>query len=351
MLSGADGALCHPLTALRRRAPANVRTSQRLRPAIRPDPTPLTADPLIEEHEITLHGNAISYRRGGRGPKLVLLHGIASNNHTWDAVIGSLATTHDVIAPDLVGHGLSAKPMGDYSIGGYATVIRDLLLALDAQRVTLVGHSLGGGIAMQLLHMAPELVGRLVLVSSGGLGRDLGAVLRAASLPGAPLVIRAATSAPAQLAGRAAKGLLDIVGVELPTDATEGLDGFASLHDPDAREAFLNTVRASTGLGGQRVSAVDKLYLMRGCPLLTIWGARDAIIPVQHAYEVQALVPDMHLRIIEQAGHFPHVDAPREFGDFLRAFEAATTPSELTLESLAEILREETDEPELTGTA
>ncbi|MBO9532927.1 MAG: alpha/beta fold hydrolase [Solirubrobacteraceae bacterium] len=309
----------------------------------------MTAEPLIEEREITLHGNAVAYRRGGRGPTMVLLHGIASNNHTWDAVIGELAKTHDVIAPDLIGHGQSAKPMGDYSIGGYATVIRDLLLALEAERVLLVGHSLGGGIAMQLLHMAPDLVGRLVLVSSGGLGRDLGAVLRAASLPGAPLVIRAATSVPAQLAGRAAKGLLDVVGLELPTDAAEGLDGFASLHDPDAREAFLNTVRASTGLGGQRVSAVDKLYLMRGCPLLTIWGERDAIIPVQHAYEVQALVPDMHLHIVPTAGHFPHVDEPDLFCTYLRAFEEATAPSELTLESLGEILRDETDEPELTG--
>ncbi len=306
----------------------------------------------IEDHEITLHGNVVTYRRGGQGPQLVLLHGIASNNHTWDSVIGDLALTHDVIAPDLIGHGRSAKPMGDYSIGGYATVIRDLLLALDAQRVTLVGHSLGGGIAMQLLHLAPELVGRLVLVGSGGLGRDLGAVLRAASLPGAPLAIRAATSAPAQLAGRTVRGLLDVVGLELPTDAAEGLEGLASLHDPDAREAFLNTVRASTGLGGQRVSAVDKLYLMEGCPLLTIWGARDTIIPVQHAYEVQELVPGMRLEIIDAAGHFPHVDAPQEFVEFIRDFEATSTVSELTLERLADVIRDTTpDAPEAASAA
>lgn len=303
------------------------------------------AKPIVENREVNLHGNVVAYRAGGSGPPMVLLHGIASNNRTWDPVIEQLAQTHSVIAPDLIGHGLSAKPMADYSIGGYASIVRDLLLALKIERFTLVGHSLGGGIAMQLLHMAPDLVGRIVLVDSGGLGRGLGMALRAASLPGAPLFIRAVTSGPSQMAGRGAKRLLDRAGVKLPTDATEGLAGFASLRDPGAREAFLNTVHASTGLGGQRVSAVDKLYLMEGCPALVIWGEKDSIIPVRHAYEAQELVPDMTVAIIAGAGHFPHVDEPGQFIKLIGDFEDSTEPSEITLETLGGAMRDATPEP------
>ncbi len=302
--------------------------------------------PRIEDCEINLHGNVMAYRHGGTGPEMVLLHGIASNNRTWDPVIEELAKTHHVIAPDLIGHGLSAKPMADYSIGGYAAAVRDLLLALEVERFTLVGHSLGGGIAMQLLHMAPELVGRIVLVDSGGLGRGLGVPLRAASLPGAPLFIRTVASHPAQFAGRNLRRVLDRAGVHLPTDVTEGLAGFASLRDPGARAAFLNTVRASTSLGGQRVSAVDKLYLMEGCPALTIWGANDSIIPVRHAYEAMELVPDMVLAVVADAGHFPHVDAPEQFVKLVLDFEESTPLSKITLESLGETMRDAVPEPE-----
>lgn len=304
---------------------------------------------LVEDKEISLHGNVISYRHGGEGPPMVLLHGIASNNRTWDPVIETLARTHEVIAPDLIGHGRSAKPMADYSIGGYAAVVRDLLLALEVDRFTLVGHSLGGGIAMQLLHMSPEMVARLVLVDSGGLGRGLGVALRAASLPGSPLFLRAVASTPAQRAGRTIDRVLRAGGVKLPTDLTAGFTGIASLAEPGARAAFLNTVRASTGLGGQRVSAVDRLYLLNGCPALTIWGDQDKIIPVSHAYEAQELVPEMVLAIVAGAGHFPHIDAPEQFVALVTDFEDGTQPSTITLESLAESMREGAPEPEVVA--
>lgn len=309
-------------------------------------PAKRKAKSVIQEREINLHGHVMAYRHGGTGPQMVLLHGIASNNRTWDPVIEQLAATHEVIAPDLIGHGRSAKPMADYSIGGYAAAVRDLLLALEVERFTLVGHSLGGGIALQLLHMAPELVGRIVLVDSGGLGRGLGMPLRAASLPGAPLFIRTVTSPASQVAVRRVGWLLKRAGVKLPTDVTEGLAGFASLQDAGAREAFLNTVHASTSLGGQRVSAVDKLYLMDGCPSLTIWGDKDSIIPVKHAYEVMELVPEMVLAIVAGAGHFPHVDAPEHFIKLIRDFEESTPLSEITLETLGETMRDAVPDPE-----
>jgi pimeloyl-ACP methyl ester carboxylesterase len=292
------------------------------------------AAPLIEDREVTVHGNVVGYRAGGSGPAMVLLHGIASNARTWDPVIEELARDHAIVAPDLSGHSRLEQVVGDFSIGGYASLVRDFLMSLGMARVTLVGHSLGGGIALQLLHMAPELVARLVLVDSGGLGTGLGAPLRAASLPGAPLFIRAATSSPTQAAARMAQRMIDRAGVRLSTDMREGMRGFSTLHDPAARQAFVDTARASTGLRGQQVSAVNKLYLMAGVPLLTIWGEHDTLIPIRHAHAAAKLLPHMQLAVIAGAGHFPHVDDPAQFTELIRGFEQRTQASTLTLEEL-----------------
>src|SRR6476646_4303790 len=135
--------------------------------------------------EIELHGQRVTYRQLGSGPAIVLIHGITSSSRTWRAVLGGLAERHTVIAPDLLGHGDSGKPRGDDALGAYASAVRDLMAVLGVPRATIVGHSLGGGIAMQFAYQFPERLERLVLVSSGGLGREVHLVLRAATLPGA----------------------------------------------------------------------------------------------------------------------------------------------------------------------
>ena len=122
---------------------------------------------------ITLHGHRVSYRCGGEGPLLVLIHGITSSSASWEAVLPELAEHFTILAPDLLGHGQSDKPAGDYSLGSHACLVRDLMLTLGHERATVAGHSLGGGVAMQVAYQFPELVGRLALVSSGGLGREL----------------------------------------------------------------------------------------------------------------------------------------------------------------------------------
>ncbi len=143
----------------------------------------------METKEITLHGHRVFYRSAGRGPVLVLVHGITSTSGTWSNVLPYLGERFTVIAPDLLGHGESAKPRGDYSLGAYAVSVRDLLIALGHHRVTVVGHSLGGGIAMQFAYEYPVFSERLVVVSSGGLGREVHPLLRAATLPGSELVL------------------------------------------------------------------------------------------------------------------------------------------------------------------
>src|SRR3954453_19428567 len=149
------------------------------------------------EHEtIKLHGHLVSYQRAGWGPLLVLVHGIAGSSDTWNDVIEPLAERYTVVAPDLLGHGESAKPRGDYSLGAYASGIRDLLTALGHDRATVVGHSLGGGVAMQFSYQFPERTERLALISSGGLGEEVHALLRAATLPGSEIVLPLLASRP-----------------------------------------------------------------------------------------------------------------------------------------------------------
>ena len=149
--------------------------------------TPMSGE--IPLQEVTLHGHRVGFRIAGEGPLIVLIHGITSTSDVWLEAMARLAERYTVVAPDLLGHGRSAKPRGDYSLGAYASGARDLLGVLGFERGTVVGHSLGGGIALQFAYQFPEYTERLVLVSSGGLGKEVHPLLRAAALPGAELVL------------------------------------------------------------------------------------------------------------------------------------------------------------------
>ncbi|MCW2951970.1 MAG: alpha/beta hydrolase fold protein [Conexibacter sp.] len=281
----------------------------------------------FELQELTLHGHRIAYRAAGHGPVLVLVHGITSTSATWEAVMPTLAKRFTVIAPDLLGHGGSAKPRGDYSLGAYASGVRDLLLALGHERATFVGHSLGGGVAMQLAYQFPERCERLVLVSSGGLGREVSILLRAATLPGAEIVLPLLVNHYVLDAGRAVGTLLERIGLRAGTDIAQMAHGHASLADRDARAAFVHTLRTIVDAGGQRVNASDRLYLAEQLPFLIVWGERDSVIPVAHGRAAHQLVPSSRLEIFERAGHFPQLDEPARFlhvlEDFVDGTEAA----------------------------
>ena len=146
------------------------------------------ANPLKLRH-INLHGHDVGYRMAGEGPAIVLIHGLTGSSTTGRSIMPELAKHHTVLAPDLLGHGESAKPRGDYSLGAFASGVRDLMVALGIERATVVGHSLGGGVAMQLAYQFPQRCERLVLVASGGLGKEVNPALRAVSLPGSELVL------------------------------------------------------------------------------------------------------------------------------------------------------------------
>jgi pimeloyl-ACP methyl ester carboxylesterase len=295
--------------------------------------------PEIGDDELTMHGHRVRYLQAGEGPVLALIHGITSSADTWKPAMASLCRDHTVIAPDLLGHGASAKPRGDYSLGAYASGVRDLLAVLGHDRVTVVGHSLGGGVALQFAYQFPERTERLALVSSGGLGRDVSILLRAAALPGAELVL------PFLVPGwleRAVDGVSRAgarLGVRPSQDVAELVRGFLSLADAEARAAFLHTLRAVVDPRGQRISGHDRLYLAEHLPTLIVWGARDPIIPAAHGASAHAAMPGSRLEVFEDAGHFPHLDEPVRFVELLREFVAGTAPAELDAETLRAHIR------------
>ncbi|HEY2650490.1 MAG TPA: alpha/beta fold hydrolase [Solirubrobacteraceae bacterium] len=280
---------------------------------------------------VTLHGREVTYLAAGAGPLLLLIHGIGGTFENWQGVIEPLAHRHAILAPDLPGHGGSAPGAGDYSLGALAIGLRDLLLVLGHDRATLVGHSLGGGIAMQLAYQFPQLVERLVLVSSGGLGPEVSPVLRAAALPGADLFI-AATARTATTAGGLVRHGLAAVGFRPSADVAEVARGYASLADSDRRAAFLATLRGVISARGQTVDATDRLYLTAGLPVLIVWGNRDPIIPVRHGQRAHEAIPGSRLEVFDGVGHLPHLEAPGRFVAVLERFLAETEPAQFDSE-------------------
>ena len=280
----------------------------------------------LKPKQLKLHGRMVTYAQEGSGPVLLLIHGMAGTYENWREVIEPLAREHTVIAPDLPGHGTSEPGGGDYSLGSLAAGLRDLLIALGHERATLVGHSLGGGIAMQFAYQFPEITERLVLVSSGGLGPEVSPVLRAAALPGADMFI-AATAGPGQAAGSVLSRGLAAVGLRPNADVAEVARGYASLADPNRRSAFLATLRAVVGTSGQRVHAGDRLYLAEGVPVLIIWGERDSMIPAHHGEHAHEAIAGSFLEIFDGVGHLPQLEAPARFVATLDRFLEATEPA------------------------
>ncbi len=279
---------------------------------------------------LSIHGHKLAYvDTGGDGPVVLLIHGITNSSQTWAPVTERLADSGlRVLAVDLPGHGDSERQRGDHSLGAHASILRDLLGALDVERATVVGHSLGGGVVMQFSYQFPAQVERLALVASGGLGREVNPAIRAATLPFAEQVIGLGASEPVTRTLGSAGNALGRVGIKIGGDFGEIMHGLASLSDRERREAFVRTARSVISPRGQRVSATDKLYLAQDVPTLLVHGGRDSVIPVEHSQAAAELVPSARLEIFERAGHFPHLDEPNRFTATITAFVRDTEPAE-----------------------
>jgi pimeloyl-ACP methyl ester carboxylesterase len=274
---------------------------------------------------LELHGDRIAYRDTGQGPALLLIHGMAGSSDTWREIIPQLSKKFRVIAPDLLGHGMSAKPRGDYSLGAFAVFLRDLLDELGVGRATVIGQSLGGGIAMQFAHQHRDYCERLVLIGSGGLGPELSPLLRFLSAPGAELLLPVVAPQPVLNLGEKLGSWLTSAGIRSPRTG-QMWHAYASLSDAQTRRTFLRTLRSVVDYRGQAVSALNKLHVAADLPTVLIWGDHDRIIPVAHAYAAHDALAGSRLEVIEGVGHFPHVEAPLAVADILEDFIASTTP-------------------------
>ena len=286
-----------------------------------------------EKRDVRLHGHRVVYRIGGGDPSagrpvLLLVHGMAGSSSTWREVMPSLAQRYTVVAPDLPGHGESDKPRQDYSLGAHANVLRDLLIALGIDHATVVGHSLGGGVAMQLAYQHPQYCERLILVASGGLGHDVSWMLRALTFPGVEYLTPVLFPSFVRNAGNAISHRLRSLGLRAPR-IEEQWRSYVSLTDPETRHAFLRTLRAVVDAGGQTVSAHDRLYLTSRLPTLILWGERDRIIPVAHAHDAHAAMPGSRLVLFEESGHFPHTEEPARFVEAIVELVDSTEPMQL----------------------
>jgi len=282
---------------------------------------------MTEMKYMELHGDRIAYQDVGTGDEAVLLiHGMAGSSETWRAVIPQLSRKYRVVAPDLLGHGQSAKPRGDYSLGAFAVWLRDLLDELGISRATIIGQSLGGGVAMQFVYQHPDYCRRLILISSGGLGPDVGWTLRLLSAPGAELILPVIAPRPILTAGNKLRSWFGAAGIRSPRGA-EMWSAYSSLSDAETRQAFLRTLRSVVDHRGQAVSALNRLHMASHLPIMAIWGDQDRIIPVDHAYAAQTARPDSRLEVLEGVGHFPHVERPSEVVDLIEDFINTTSQS------------------------
>jgi pimeloyl-ACP methyl ester carboxylesterase len=286
----------------------------------------------------TIHGYRRAFRVAGSGPALLLIHGVGANSASWEPVHTMLAQRFTVIAPDLLGHGESDKPRADYSLAAFANGMRDLLAALGIDRVTVVGHSYGGGVAMQLAYQYPQLVERIVLVSAGGVAKDVSLRLRFAALPIASDALRVPGALPAmRLVGRAVASVLG--STKFGRDTADLVDVLEGFHDPRALSAFARTLRSVVDRRGQFVTMLDRSYLMQSVPVQIIWGEDDLTIPVQHARIAHAAMADSRLEIFDRSGHLPFRDHPNRFVQVVERFIDSTRPADCQQDLLRSLLQ------------
>lgn len=287
-----------------------------------------------------IHGYRRAFRMLGEGPPLLLIHGIGDSSATWLEIMPALAERYTVIAPDLLGHGASDRPRADYGVGAYACGMRDLLAVLGIDQVSVVGHSLGGGVAMQFAYQFPTRVQRIVLVAAGGVGRGVHPVLRMAAAPGSELVMKLATLGPTRAISKpVVRALQGIGALDFEDDLDYLLDCYDELGDPAARRAFLRTLRAVVDFRGQVVTMLDRAYLQAGIPTMLVWGDQDRIVPWKHAPRAAAALAEARLEVFEGTGHFPHHSDPQRFVDVVLDHLDNTEPANLTLDHFAARLR------------
>lgn len=287
-----------------------------------------------------IHGRELAYREAGAGegkPTVLLIHGIAGSSNTWREMIPRLEDHFHVIAPDLPGHGESSLEFDDYSLGSMASALRDLLVVKGVTRCTVIGQSLGGGVALQFVYQYPEFCERIALIDSGGLGKEVSWILRMLAVPGAGLLLSGAAAPMFVNAGKSVRRFFQDKGIRAAS-MDESWAAFESLGRPGHRRAFFKTLRSVVDNTGQAVSAANRFHLAGQLPVQLIWGDRDPIIPVSHGHATHEAIPGSRLAIIPGVGHYPHVENPTAVERVLLDFMTSTEPGYIGHEALGKLV-------------
>ena len=286
---------------------------------------PPANEPLLQERVASVLGYRMAYITGGEGEPLILLHGLGHAASAWNGVLPALARHFRVFAVDLLGCGRSDKPRIDYHLWSMATYLRYFMDAVGIRRAHLVGHSLGGGIAMQTKFQYPERVDRLTLISSGGFGRELRLLLRIPTVPGGAIIMTVVTRPFWER-------LIKVFGYREPTAPLkiETRKQWLNLMQPDYRWAFLRMLRGVSNITGQTVSALDRLHLIQD-PVLLVWGDRDRTIPAVHAKRAARLISNCQVEILHGCGHYPALQCPDVVAGLVERFLLAPAPAPATL--------------------
>ena len=288
----------------------------------------------------TLHGRELAYREAGAGegkPTLLLIHGMAGSSGTWREMIPRLESSYHILAPDLPGHGESSLDFDDYSLGAMASALRDLLVVKGVRRCTVIGHSLGGGVALQFVYQYPDFCERIALIGSGGLGKEVNWILRLLAVPGAELLLTGAAAPFLVSAGASPRGFLTGKGVRA-VSLEEPWAAYESLGKPGHRRTFFKTPRALAANKGPAVSANNRLHLAGQLPFQLIWGDRDPIIPVSHGHATHDAIPGSRLAIVEGTGHYPHVEDPAAVERIITEFMESTEPGHIDHDTLSTLV-------------
>ena len=294
-----------------------------------------------------LHGRELAYREAGAGegkPTLVLIHGMAGSSATWRELMPRLENRFHIIAPDLPGHGESSLEFDDYSLGAMASALRDLLVVKGISRATVVGQSLGGGVAMQFVYQYPEFCERIVLIGSGGLGKEVNWILRMLAVPGAEFLLSGAAAPWVVRAGNSVRRFLGSKGIRAEAMA-ESWAAYESLGKPGHRRTFFKTLRSVVDNKGQAVSATNRLHLAGQLPFQLIWGDRDPIIPVIHGHATHDAITGSRLAVVEGSGHYPHVEDPAAVERIIVEFMTSTEPGRIDHETLSTLVAAGTPPP------